>query len=102
MRHDGIASPDIKEITTFVDKATPNDKFTYYTGFNLKDSLLSEQLQMMVYKYSVRGSVYLVQGRHRLYPGMFNYIMIKASYPPLSKLVPFSDEKLDDLQKVRG
>lgn len=82
---------ELSELKEFINTANPNDKFIYYTGFSLTDSIMAKELKRVTYEYATKGEVYLVQKR---FQGAFDFIVIKASRPPMYKLVPLSDEKL--------
>ena len=93
------------ELTTlneWVERAKPNEKFIYYTGQSVQDTVLSREVGKQVYQYAMRGLVYLVQLRSSNYYFDFDHYLIKASSPPVYQLVPFADEKTEQLRKQRG
>lgn len=93
------------ELTTlneWLEKAKPNDRFIYYTGQSVQDTVLSREVGKQVYKYAIRGAVYLVQHRSSGYYFDFDHYLIKASNPPVYSLVPYADEKTEQLRKQRG
>lgn len=82
---------DLQKLNEFVHNGVPNSKLIYYTGFSLTDTVLSNQVRKMMYKYAVEGKIYLVQ--QRMFP-YYNFIAIKSGVPPVISLLPYSDEKL--------
>lgn len=86
------------DITMFLEQSQPNQMFNYYSGY-IQDHLVGRALRTEIYKLATKGLVYLVQRRSFNYMG-FDYIMIKASKKPVIQLVPFSDTKLAELEKV--
>jgi len=90
---------ELSELKSFINTAKPNDKFIYYTGFSLTQTIMSNELRKITYEYAVKGEVYLVQKR---YQNTFDFMVIKASKNPIYKLIPFSDEKRKEhLRPVR-
>lgn len=94
--------PSVDQFVKWCDNAKPGDKFIYYTGFNLSDTILAKEIRKATYRFSVMGEVYLVQGRCPRRLSVFNWYAIKASKPPVFRLLPFSEEKIKSLQKIRG
>lgn len=86
---------DINKLKEFIDTSKPNDKFIYYIGIGVTDSILSNEIGRFIYDQSVRGRVYLVTRRVYGYPE-FEFIAIKASSPPVYKLLPLPQEKLQE------
>lgn len=91
-------SCELEELHKFVNEATPNDKFLYYTGYNISDTIIGKTLAEITYDYSVKGKIYLVQRRVDYYN--FDYLIIKASKIPVFILVPFSDAKRKEKYRV--
>lgn len=91
---------DLDKLQDFIFSAKPNEKFIYYEGFSLTDTLLTNELRKILYQYSVNGRVYLVQQkvRNKIDPH-YVFIAIKASTPPIVKLVPFSDQKVRERER---
>ena len=88
-----------EELNLFLKEARPLTKFVYYSGY-LDSHLLGRALAGEIYEKATKGIVYLVRQRSVAHQG-FDYICIKASKPPVIKLVPLSDEKKTELAKVR-
>lgn len=84
---------NIEDFEKFILTGKPLSTFEYYFGMSLTDTVLSNQLRKIAYKYAVDGKIYLVQKKinHN-----FIFIAIKASTPPVIKLLPLSDEKLKE------
>ncbi len=76
----------------FILNANPNQKHIYYVGMHARDSHLSEQLQKLAWEYALKGKIYLVQERKQAF--MFRYIAIKASSPPIGKLLPEREREI--------
>ena len=91
---------DFSVLKEWIDTAQPNSKIIYFTGQGIGDSILSTQIGNYVYQESTKGKVYLVRKRTHEMLGEFDYMCIKASRPPVDKLVPFSDEKLKDYERI--
>jgi hypothetical protein len=87
---------ELEDFDAFISKARPLETFEYYFGFSLTDTVLSNQLRKMAYSYAVHGKIYLVQKRinHN-----FIFIAIKASVPPIIRLLPMSDEKFAERER---
>jgi hypothetical protein len=81
---------EIPDIHKFIIVAKPNDRFSYYIGQDLSDSIMSRKVATMIYDYAVKGIVYLVRKRYKNDRSLFEYIAIKASSPPNKKLVPLA------------
>ena len=75
------------------------DQFTYYMGYSLTDTIMANEVRKLTYKLATEGKVYLVQKRDIEQKGAFWFTIIKASTPPVHKLVPFTDEKRTELLK---
>jgi hypothetical protein len=84
-------SCELRDLEKFVHTATPNEKFLYYTGFNISDTIIGRELAKITYDFAVKGKIYLVQRRADYYN--FDYIIIKASTIPIRTLIPFTDAK---------
>lgn len=84
---------ECQDLVDFVKVAKPNQIYTYYTGLYANDTLLSGELRKLAWDYAIKGIVYLVQSRDGYY---FNYIVIKASSPPLNSLIPYIRERESD------
>jgi hypothetical protein len=93
---------ELTALNEWLVRAQPNDKFIYYTGQSVQDTVLSREVGKQVYKYATRGLVYLVQLRSSGYYFDFDHYLIKASNPPAYSLVPYADEKTEELRKQRG
>ena len=91
---------NVKELKEFVANSTPLSMFTYYTGLTLQENVLAREVAKLVYKYATDGLVYLVQRRQSHFS--FDFLVIKASRPPILQLVPFSDEKVRQHQTLKG
>lgn len=76
---------------TWLVSAKPNQQFVYYEGMSLTDTLLSVVIQKALWSHACRGYVYLVQKKLRV--GLYMFIAIKASSPPIKKLVPLAEPK---------
>lgn len=93
---------EITDLNKFISEAKPNDKFIYYTGCSVQDTLLSKEIGKIVYEYAISGLVYLAQRRSIGYYFDFDHFLIKASLTPVYLLVPFADDKTEQLRKQRG
>lgn len=80
--------------------APPLERFIYYTGLHLTDTILSREVKKLTYELAVNGKVYLVQKKCYSVFGEYDFIAIKASKPPVHKLVPLSDVKLRELGRT--
>lgn len=85
---------EIPDLHEFMFEAKPGERFTYFIGFTLTETLISKQLRKLVYSYAVKGLVYIFQPRFKMDPTLFEFICIKASSPPVLSLLPYSEEKL--------
>lgn len=82
---------DIVSFKKFLGTAKPNDKFNYYLGYSLMDSVVAKELQKIAYEQALKGEVYLVQKKVDL--NYTEYIMVKASRPPVLRLVPLASDR---------
>lgn len=80
--------------------ASPMDKFIYYTGFSLTDSIMSLDIKEVTWKFAVEGKIYLLQARSKSWK-LFDFIAIKATNPPVIKLVPLNDEQYRNSHGMR-
>lgn len=87
---------DVDEFKKFIYEARYNDRFEYYRGLGITDTVLSAQLGKIAYKHATEGRIYIVQRRIH---NKFSFIAIKASTPPVTKLIPFTDEKAREKHK---
>lgn len=92
----------VEKFIHWSDNAKPGDVYSYYEGYNLSDSILGREIRKVTYRFSVMGEVYLVQSRRRDRLGVFIWHAIKASKPPVYRLLPFSEEQIKQLSKIRG
>lgn len=83
----------------FILNASPNQRHIYYVGMHARDSHLSEQLQKLAWEYALKGKIYLVQERKQAF--MFRYIAIKASSPPIGKLIPEKEREIKSNPNMR-
>jgi hypothetical protein len=88
---------ELSEFKHFILNAKPNEKFLYYSGLTLTDSIMAKELKKLTYNHASKGDIYLVQKR---FQDVFDFIAIKASRPPVYRLVPLSDEKLKEATKL--
>lgn len=88
-----------RELELFATTAKPLDQMVYFWGRHLAETIISQEVQKIAYEYATKGLIYLVQKRNELDKYEFLYIAIKASKPPLIKLVPLSDK---DYYKFKG
>lgn len=84
-------SCELKDLNKFVASALPNEKFIYYVGYSISETIIGKELAKITYNWSAHGRIYLVQ--RRISNWEYDYIAIKANIPPVNKLVPFTDEK---------
>ena len=99
MMHTSFYCAEKEELNLFLKEAAPLAKFVYYSGY-LESHLLGRALGGEIYEKATKGIVYLVRQRSVQHQG-FDYICIKASRPPVFKLVPLSDQKKAELTRVR-
>lgn len=79
---------EIAELKQWVVNALPNQKYIYFSGWSLSANLLSNRVRELTYEYARKGEVYLVQYRNQ---DTTDYIVVKASKPPVYKLIPVSE-----------
>lgn len=81
--HNNIVIEPLKNgtIETWLFNAEPGDKYCYFHGFGLPHGVGN-----YMYKLALQGKVYLFQ--KRVADNNFQYLAIKASYPPARLLVP--------------
>ncbi len=92
---------ELSDLKMWAARATPNDKLLYYTGMSVQDTLISKEVGRLAYELAQRGLVYLVQKRSLGYHYEFNHFLVKASPNPAHSLVPFGDEKLEQLRRQK-
>lgn len=91
----------LDRLINWLHVAQPNEKMVYYTGETLAASVLTRELRKQVYNLATMGAVYLVQKRlNGDLKGNTDFIAIKASPRPIHKLVPLSDEQLNNVRKA--
>jgi hypothetical protein len=77
-------------------QAERHEKYVYYSGNSLTDSLLSVEIKKIAWTHACRGYVYLVQ--KKLGNGYYHFYAIKATVPILDKnrwLVPLEAARDD-------
>ena len=82
---------DQEQFINWMRTAQPNDKYAYYTGSSLTDTLISNEIRKFIWSHACRGYVYLVQKKERVH--YYHFIAIKASKIPNARLVPLSERK---------
>lgn len=87
---------ELSELKHFILNAKPNDKFLYYSGITLTDTIMARELKKLTYTHASKGDIYLVQKR---FQDVFDFIAIKASRPPVYRLVPLNDEQVKEAMK---
>ena len=92
--------PEKTEINNFLDRAKPLEKFVYFSGY-ITGNLTGRALAKEIYEQATKGIIYMVQQRSFSHDG-FDYIMVKASKPPVRSLIPFSREKIAEIEKRKG
>ena len=90
---------EVENFEQFIRTAHYPQTFEYYFGFSLTDTIMSNQLRKLAYRYAMDGKIYLVQKKIN---HSFIFIAIKASVPPVIKLIPISDEKFRERQYRKG
>lgn len=78
----------IQEVYSWLHIAEPNDKFTYAILRCLTDDFAAYSLGREIWSMALAGRIYLVRRRvPYTLGGVFEYIAIRASNPPIRKLV---------------
>ena len=77
--------------TLWIEKANRRDKFMYYEGEYLHQTLSGIQVQKLTYQLAEKGVIYLVQKRIGK-SSRFGYIAIKASKDPYERLLPVTPD----------
>lgn len=88
MEHEEVKG-QIQDIYHWLRDAKPGEIYVYATAISaLTDNFKTFKLGREVWQLAVDGRIYLVQRRLIKPPyGVFDYIAIKASNPPVKKLV---------------
>lgn len=89
---------ELSELQKFVDTAKPREMFRYYTGPCIQNSLLAKNIGSVAYDEASRGNIYLVQKRRSDHTPYFDYFAIKASKPPVYRLIPLPVGKISELK----
>jgi len=89
---------EIDELKQWVLNALPNQKYIYFSGWSLSANLLSNVVRELTYEYARKGEVYLVQYRNQ---DVTDYIAVKASRPPVFKLLPLTDNRQNRQRATR-
>ncbi len=72
----------------WIKTARPGDTYVYATVTHLTDTYASRKIGVQAWKLAIEGAIYLVQHRVQYtIPSVFEYIAIKASRPPVRRLV---------------
>lgn len=75
-------------LSEWVKVALPGEQYVYTTARHLTDEYATRKIGNLAWDFALRGAIYLVQKRVPYStPSMFDYIAIKASYPPIKSLV---------------
>lgn len=82
-------APTSEEFNEWLRVSKPNDRFIYFRGETLTYSHMSNKIRQETWHKAVIGDVYLVQRKLAL--GQYEFIAIKASNPPITRLVPFDE-----------
>lgn|SRR5678816_4370325 len=84
-----MSQEGIQDIYHWLRDAKPGEIYVYAPSIAaLTDNYAAYKLSREVWQLAVDGRIYLVQRRLRPAPyGVFDYIAIKASDPPIKKLV---------------
>ena len=90
----------MSDFKQWITVALPNDKYIYCVGWHLTETIMSEKLRDLAYDYSTKGELYLVQEKTQD-RGLINYTAIKASKPPIQKLVPLAITGIRDRQETK-
>jgi hypothetical protein len=90
-----------EHLRDWLRQSKPGDKLVYATTTHLTAHFPTFKLAREVWQMAVQGHLYLVQYRipNTVY-GIFDYIAVKASYPPMKRLVT-SDYGLVDKIAIR-
>jgi len=75
-------------LSEWAKTAQPGDTYIYATVVHLTDTYASRKIGQQAWSLAIEGTVYLVQRRvPYAIPSMFDYIAIKASKPPVRRIV---------------
>lgn len=88
-KHVMNTAPTVDEFNEWFKSAKPNDKYIYFRGETLTFSHMSNKIRQETWYKAVIGEVYLLQRKLGL--GKYEFIAVKASNPPIVRLVPFDE-----------
>lgn len=75
----------------WIKTAQPWQRFSYYRGMSLTDTLISNQVRQIVWFYACRGDCYLFQKKHAKHD--YEFIAVKAQQPHNRALVPLPEPR---------
>lgn len=78
--------PLYKRYLKWIDTAKVQDKYVYYIGNSLSESIIGGVIGKLMMKEAMAGRIYLVQRKIRPYE--YEHIAIKASSTPIKSLLP--------------
>lgn len=90
---------DCVNFHNWILNALPLQKYLYYTGSHMSDSILSNELRKVAWEHACKGKIYLVQ--EKVQANIFRYIAIKASSPPIKYLIPLSEPRTQTNPNLR-
>ena len=79
--------------TNWLYNSSPNEKYSYYIGERLSESILGTRIGKRLMNDAESGKVYLFQ--RKLDKNMYDHIAIKANYPPVKRLVPAKRNQME-------
>ena len=79
--------------TDWLTFSSPNERYSYYIGERLSESILGTRIGKKLMNDAENGKVYLFQ--RKINNGMYDHIAIKASYPPVKRLVPSKRNQME-------
>lgn len=82
--------PTVEEFGSWLSNSKPNDKYIYYKGETLTFSHLTNKIRKETWDRAIEGRIYLLQ--RKISVGVYEFIAVKASYPPLDRLVPIGEK----------
>jgi len=90
-------SPEYKTYKTWLLNSKPNERFVYFTGNSLSESIVGTFIGQVLMEDALKGMVYLFQ--RKLSPYNYEHIAIRASIDPHQKLIP---ERINYHKKFKG
>jgi len=80
---------EANNFSIWIKTSKPLTRYVYHIGFSPTDSILSKEMGATAWKRACMGDIYLVQ--RKIQPYKYEFIAIKASSPPIRKLIPLVD-----------